>query len=216
MRKQLWKRNTLRGCYHQHALYQILSFSRDRHWELDIHLHLSLVKSFHSWCFKRNCSLQHDIQQNSKWPYIHIKVRIFTVSGHFRGQVGRCSALLLYNFVLSNESWNPEVTEFDSTFAIKKDIVQLNISMQNRPAVTVGNPLRYLLENVLGLIFWQGVRLPHQMVQITASGILHNHHNMLFVLKNLEQPYNIGMPDFLENIDFLEHLLSRILIFELR
>ena len=82
--------------------------------------------------------------------------------------------------------------------------------------MTVCHTLRNIFKDVLGLILGQLFRLLDLVVEVATTSILHHHHYMLFVFKNFIKTNDVGVTDFLKNVNFLEYLFTRVLIFKLR
>ena len=81
--------------------------------------------------------------------------------------------------------------------------------------MAVCNTMHQLLEDVLGLVLRQVLALLDEVVEVAATGILHDHHDMLIVLEDFVKTNNVGMADFFEDIDLLEHLLAAMPVVKL-
>ena len=81
--------------------------------------------------------------------------------------------------------------------------------------MAVRNTMHQLLEDVLGLVLGQVPALLDEVVEVTTAGVLHHHHDMLFVLEDFVKTNNVGMADFFEDIDLLEHLLAAMPVIKL-
>ena len=191
MAKKFRQRYPVLGLYHEHSCYQVFSLLRNWNRKLDIHSELTLVEALHSLGSKRHGALEHNVQEDSQGPYVYVKARVFAVARHLWGQVGGSSALLLNKLISSNELANSEITDLYSALSIQKNIVKLNISMKNRSAVAMSHTLRDLFENIFGLILSKFLALLYKMVEITSASILHNHHDVFFILEHFIKSNNI-------------------------
>ena len=81
--------------------------------------------------------------------------------------------------------------------------------------MAVPNSVRHLLDFFFVLTPRQVLAFLDKVIQVTATGVLHNHHDVLLVLKHFKQPNYVWMPDLLQNVNFLEHFLLRILLLQL-
>ena len=159
--------------------------------------------------------MEHHVEENAKGPYIDKIALVFAVTGHFGSQVSWCPTLFLDDFISVHQSAYPEVANFDSAFSIEKDIVELDVSVENRSAMTVCYSLGNFLENVLCFVFRKMLTLFDQVVEVATSSIFHDHHDVLLVFKHFVKFYYVGMPNLFENINFLKDFFPRVLIFEL-
>lgn len=80
--------------------------------------------------------------------------------------------------------------------------------------MAVSHAVRELLEDILRLVLCQMFTLLDQVVKVTASSVLHDHHDVVLVFEDLVESNDVRMPDLLQDVHFLEDFLARILIFE--
>jgi hypothetical protein len=99
--------------------------------------------------------------------------------------------LLLDDFVAGDQLAHPKVADLHAALPIEENIVQFDVPVQHRAAVAVSHALSNLFENILGLILRKFFALPYKMVEVAPTSILHDHHNVLFVLEDLIETNNI-------------------------
>lgn len=73
--------------------------------------------------------------------------------------------------------------------------------------MAVGDTVDHLLENSLRCVFIQVLTLFHKLKQVATISILHDQQKVLRALEDFEQADDIGVADFLEDVDFLHYLL---------
>ena len=69
------------------------------------------------------------------------------------GKVSRGSTLLLNHLTFLDDLTHTEITDFNSFFSIKQNIVKLDISVNNTPAMDMGQTIHDLFENELRIAF---------------------------------------------------------------
>ena len=156
-------------------------------------------------CLERHSSTKHRKQEDTKGPDVYEEALITFIDDDFWGQIGRSTALLLDHLAFLYDFRHTEITDFNSFLTIKKDIVELDISMNNRPAMNMCKTISYLLEDEFGVRLLQLALSLDQSQKITPSGVLHNHEQMLARFKHLQQPDDIRVLDFLKKINLLKH-----------
>jgi hypothetical protein len=134
----------------------------------------------------------------------------------FWSNVSRCSTLLSDHHILLHNLTHSKVTDHDLLVVIEKDVVKLDVSMQDASAMTVAKSIDDLLEEEVSFAFFQFSLFLHVLKEISLACILHDHEEMLWGFEYFQQSNDVGMPDLLEDVDFLEDLCSRELIFHVR
>jgi len=126
----------------------------------------------------------------------------------FRCYIGWCAALFPYDFsMIIYDAANAKVAQFNPSRCINQNVIELNISVQDRPAMTVTNAINNLSKDCLGFILADRPALLHKRKQISAGCILHNDKYVCFCLKHLIQPYYILMPHDTQKTNFCFDLL---------
>ena len=126
----------------------------------------------------------------------------------FRRYIGWCAALFPYDFsMIIYDAANAKVAQFNPSRCINHNVIELNISVQDRPAMTVTNAINNLSKYCLGFILADRPALLHKRKQISAGCILHNDKYVCFCLKHLIQPYYILMPHDTQKTNFCFDLL---------
>ena len=59
--------------------------------------------------------------------------------------------MFLNDLAFLNDFGDTEIADFDSFLAIEKDVVELDVSVNDRPAVDVSQAVRNLFEDELGV-----------------------------------------------------------------
>ena len=72
-----------------------------------------------------------------------------------------------------------EVTDLDAVLIIKQDVVQLDVPVEHRPAMTVAQPVEDLLEDVESFLFVQPLLLLDVVEEIARPGVLHHNEEVL-------------------------------------
>jgi hypothetical protein len=126
----------------------------------------------------------------------------------FRRYIGWRAALFPYDFsMIIYDAANAKVAQFNPSRCINQNVIELNISVQDRPAMTVTNAINNLSKDCLGFILADRPALLHKRKQISAGCILHNDKYVCFCLKHLIQPYYILMPHDTQKTNFCFDLL---------
>jgi len=107
---------------------------------------------------------------------------------------------------LLDDLGDAKVADLDSLFAVKEDVIELDVSVDHRPAVDVGQAVDDLLEDELRIRLLQLPFPLDQPQQVSASRILHDHEQVLAALEHFKQPDDVGVLDLLEEVDLLEDL----------
>jgi len=72
--------------------------------------------------------------------------------------------------------------------------------------------IQYLFENSLGTLLIETFTLFYILKEISTSWIFHHHQKVLFAFENFEKANHTWVPNFLQNVYFLEDLASWVLI----
>ena len=97
---------------------------------------------------------------------------------------------------------------------MEEDVIQLDIPMQNVIIMTVLKSLRDLLEDVLCLLLPQSAFILDVLEKVAVTCVLHHKEDVLFILKDLEQPDDVLVHRLLKYPHLLENLLDRGLILQ--
>ena len=76
---------------------------------------------------------------------------IALIRDDLRGYVGRGPTLLFDQLVFLHDLGDPEIDDLGSLMSIEQDVVQLDVSVNHRPAVNVSEAEANLLEQVLSI-----------------------------------------------------------------
>ena len=109
-----------------------------------------LVQVFHVVCLEGHCAEKKSEQDYACTPQIGFKAFVPLVFDNFWGNVSRSARLLEHDFSALNSFWDSKICNFHITLAIKKDVVKLDISMQDRLWVDVADSFDDLLEKNFG------------------------------------------------------------------
>lgn len=167
------------------------------------------MELFQGLGLKRHSSIQHRIQEDSETPNINEESFITFIDNNFRGEVGRGAALLLNYLSFLDNFADTKVAYFDALLAVKQNVVELDVSVDDRPAMDVCKPVQYLFENELAVGLFQRTSLLDQPQQITATSIFHHHQQMFLTFKNFKQPDHVAVFDLFQEVYFLEDLSLR-------
>lgn len=146
-----------------------------------------LMQLFKRLRFERHCPIEHRVEQHSKGPHVHEESFVALVDDDLWCEVSRRAALLLDNLTFLDDLRHSEVANLDSFLAVKQNIVELDVSMDNRAAMDVRQSVEYLFENELAIALLQRPALFNQSQQVAAARILHDHQEVLLRFKDLEQ-----------------------------
>ena len=70
--------------------------------------------------------------------------------------------------------------------------------------------MHYLLEDALGCVFIQALPLLHELQEVTSVRILHHKQEVFRTLEDFKEADDVGVTDFLQNVDLLHDLLLRV------
>jgi hypothetical protein len=111
--------------------------------------------------FEWDSALQHSVKEDTQGPDVHIEAFVTLISDDLRCQVSWCAALLLDDLTFVDESAHTEVADLDRAFNVHQDVVQLDVSVKDTPAVAVAKTEHDLLEHVLRFLLLQSLPLLH-------------------------------------------------------
>lgn len=120
--------------------------------------------------------------------------------------------MLLDDLSFLNDLRYTKITNLYSLFAIQQNIIQFDISMNNRSAMNMSKSISYLFEYKLGITLLQLPFSLDKSQKITPSSILHNHEQMLGRLKHLQEPDNIRMLYLFQEVYLLKYFSLREII----
>ena len=150
-------------------------------WNLYLHrifkspIYNKFMKFMHTLSLKWYSSTKNGIKKNSKTPNICSESLIASIRDNFRSNVGRSSTLLRNPLVFLNNSAYSEITNFDISFIVKQNIIQLNISVKYWSAMTVCHSENHLLEYPSRFSLVKSPMLFNILKQISTSSIFHHH-----------------------------------------
>lgn len=133
-----------------------------------------------------NGSAEHGEQENAERPDVHEETFVSFVNNDFRSQISWSSTLFLDHLSFFYDFWNSKIAYFDTFFAVEKDIVKFDVSMDDGPAMNMRKPISNLLKNEFSIWFLQFTFSFNESKQITSTGIFHHHQKMLTRLKDFE------------------------------
>ena len=94
------------------------------------------MELFHGLCLEGNCTVKHGKEDNACAPEIYIQT-VASVSKNLRRDISRSATLLTHNLVRLDLPGYTEICDFHVAFAVKEDVVKLNISMGDMLRVNV-------------------------------------------------------------------------------
>lgn len=159
--------------------------------------------------FKRYCSEEHRIQDNSCTPYIRLKALIPFAREYFGSYVGRSATLILHDqvFVLHYFA-HAKVANLHVTLRSEQNVVKLNIPMEDSLTMHIFKSIYYLSKNEFSLIFIQLSSSTHKGKKVSSTTDLHHIDNMTINFKALIQSYNILMSRSFQYIILLPYFLQ--------
>ena len=151
------------------------------------------MQIFHVICFEWYCASEKGEKNNTCTPHIRLKPFVSLIPDNFGGNIGGSTTLLIHHLALFHSFWDSKISNFDHTFTVEQNIVQLDVSMQNWLRMNVAQAFNNLLEKNFSKIFIALFALPHKVKQISASTQLHDKHNMSASLESLIEFDNRSM-----------------------
>jgi hypothetical protein len=115
--------------------------------------------------------------------------------------------------VLLNHPANTKVTNFYISIFVQKDIIEFDVSVQYRSAMTMSYSEDYLLENPSCLALFKPPSLLDELKEVSATSILHDHQEMLGRFEHLQESDDVGMSHLLQDLNLLKNLLLLVVIF---
>ena len=117
------------------------------------------------------------------------------------------------NLSLLYDLGHTKIANLDSFLAIKENIVQLNISMNDRSAVNVCQSISDLLKDEFGIALLKLSFSFDQSEEVATTGIFHDHEQVLAALEDLEESDHVGVLYLFEQIHLLEDLsLAKVVL----
>ena len=136
------------------------------------------MEIFHVISLERHCSEEESKQNNACTPEVSLEALVALISDDLWGNVGRCATLLKHGLSLFDRLGDAEIGYLDMALAVKQDVVQLDVSVQDLFRVDVANTLYDLLEENLCKRLLELFPFPHEVEQVTSSAQLHHQHDM--------------------------------------
>lgn len=148
------------------------------------------MKLFHILTFEWYISIKHSIQNHTSAPHIDCPSIISLFGYDLRGNVSWCTTLIIENLARFDLFAYSEVGNFYMTLIVKKDVFQLDISMQNVLRMNIANTLYDLLEEVFSKSLIELPPLPDKGEQVTSSTQFHDKEVVFLCLKSLKKLYH--------------------------
>lgn len=179
VREDLWHGQPLLWLELDHAFDECLRLWTQLGREGELSLQNELVQIFEVRRLKGHRSAQHSEEKDAEGPDVDEEAFIALVNDDLRRQVSRSTALLLYNLAFLDYLRDTEVAYLDALLAVEQDVIQFDVSVDDRPAMNVRQPVRDLLEDELGVRLLQLSLALDQSQEVAATSVLHDHEEML-------------------------------------
>ena len=196
----------------KHPHHQVPRFFADCVLELDGRVKDHFVQIAHLIRLEGYIPVQHGIKADSGRPYIDWVSLVAEFPHNLRSNVSGCSALLEENLIVNDFAGDTEVCDLYVTVAIKQDVVQFNVSVDDPVVVQVCNALHDLLEHEFGVLLAELPALADVIEEVAARAELHNNQMVLISIEGLEELHNVGVAQHLEDADLITHLLLTALV----
>lgn len=134
-----------------HAADERLRFRTQFIRKCELSLQDKLVQVFKISGFERNGPAEHGEEEDTKRPYVDEEAFIAFVNDYFWSKICWSTALLLYDLTLLYYFGNAKVADLDPFLTIEKYVVELDVTMNDGPAVNVGKSVSNLLEDELSI-----------------------------------------------------------------
>lgn len=162
---------------------------------------------------KRHSPHHHRIQENPQRPDIRREPHIPLPREHLGRDVGGGPALLAHKLVLAHDLGDAEVADLDASVGVKEDVVELHVPVDDRAAVDVGESVEDLTEDAPGVLLLDAAAGLDELEEVSASCVLHDHEEVFVGFEDFEEADDVGVFDFLEDVDFLEDFFAVEVVF---
>ena len=169
----------------QQSSDEVLGLFRDFFLHVVLGLQDLLVEVLHVVSFEWHCSEEESKQNYTCTPEVSLEALVALISDDLWGNVGWCATLLKHGLSLFDRLGDAKISYLDMALAVKQDVVQLDVSVQDLFRVDVANTLYDLLEENLRKRLLKLFPFPHEVEQIAASAQLHHQHDMSPRLESL-------------------------------
>jgi hypothetical protein len=157
----------------------------------------------HALRFEWYCPTYHGKQKHTQAPNVCSETLVSSIRNYLWGNVCWSAALFRDLLVFLNNSTYAEITDLNIAIFIQKDIVKLDVSVENRPAVAVSDTKCYLLEYSSSLTLIKSPSLFNELQEISTASILHHHEQVLGRFEDFKESDDIGMAHLLQDLYFL-------------
>lgn len=106
-----------------------------------------------------------------------------------------------------------EVADLNSLFAVEKDVIKLDVSVDHGSAMNMCQSIGDLLKYELRIRFLKSALTFDQPEEVTTTSVLHDHQQMLARFEDLEKPDHIRVLDLFQEIDLLKDFALGEIIF---
>lgn len=146
-----------------------------------------LVEVLHIVCLEGHSAEEEGEKDDASAPQVGLEAPVSLVLDDLGGDVGGSATLLEHHLAALNSLRDTKIGDLDSAFAIKEDVVQFDISMEDRLSVNVTDTFNDLFKQDFSERLLALLSLTDKVKEITSSTKLHNEHDMALSFKCLVQ-----------------------------
>ena len=158
-------------------------------------------------CFERTHPVLHPKQNDSEGPDIGW-IAMPEAAGNLWRQEVRCTAGLAFELLVGLQlAGKPKVTYLDLITGSKEAITQLQISVEDFPAMQVLDSLEDLQPKVSDVILRCRLVLFTLLVEGPICAVLQENVFVLLIFKRVLKEHDVGVRECLMNLDFVDELL---------
>ena len=170
-----------------------------------------LMQVFHVIGFEGYCAKEKSEKDDSCAPQIRPEPPVAFIFNDLWCDVGWSATLFVHDFTRFDGLRDAKIGNFNQAFAVKENIVQFDVPMQDRLRVNVADAFDDLLKKDLGKRLLALFTLPHEVEKITARAQLHDQHDVTLSLECLVQLHHGGMSQSKQD-SHLVHNLHPLLV----
>jgi hypothetical protein len=95
------------------------------------------VQIFHVVGFERHGAVEQGEEDNTSTPEISLESLITLVFDDLRSNISGSTTVFSHDFILLYQFRDTEISDFDITFTVKEDVIQLDVSVNDVLGVDV-------------------------------------------------------------------------------
>ena len=177
-----------------------------------------LVKVGCVWVFEREVTAYHGEEDDTAAPYVDVGPEVALASYHLRSCIARGSACGFEGLSGLVGVGEAEINDLDVFLMIEKQILGLEISMNNTQLMKVLDASDYLMEEAASLRLLDSLALNDVVKELSSACVLHDQIELLRSLDDLVELDDVRMADELEDVDlsgnplYIAHILDFLLL----